>query len=508
MSLDLAQTSSQPTIVDRQVPVNNYIYLGLCFILLQLAGLFILGSQPVSLLSLSIIDVGCLLLVMHYGLGNSNALIIVTALAFQITVAAVIKLLIGQPLEENLLVPDTTFAIELVYFLTLLVAFYFTKAIRIPNLFPNPIVDPDLLMKIAIGTSVVSMATTLLYIGQNAEIGQEYGEINSASSPLTVAVRGFGTLGLVCCTARAVLLSNRAKLFDPLSFIIFALSVAIGLSSNSREGVAAPIVAVLLTGVAFGYRLRIRTLIAGGIFAIVFVNYISPALLLTRGERDVLGPLERTVYASEVAVDLLLDTPKAQEYRGLMAFDENIRLGRYFGFYNTLADRVGIVQTVDLVASGIQASSNLAYDELPNAFSTLLPENVFALFGYQRPAAVPVGDLVAWTAGISPYGFVSFLAIPENAEGFAVGGLPAVAYRTFFAYALCFAVLYLFGGGDLRSNILAITLFLLFFHPAAEASSISLYYFALRIAPQFVISYFLIVKFAGILAGSRAMKSA
>src|SRR6185437_5757948 len=132
-------------------------------------------------------------------------------------------------------------------------------------------------------------------------------------------------------------------------------------------------------------------------------------------------------------------------------------------------------------------------------FSTLLPENVFAFFGIERAATVPVGDLVAWTAGISPFGWMSFLVVPESAEAYAVGGLPAVAYRTFAAYAVCFAFFYLCGGVDLRFNILAITLFLMFFHTAAEGSAISLYYFCLRIGPQFVLSYLVIVRLCGLL---------
>src|SRR6185437_340142 len=121
----------------------------------------------------------------------------------------------------------------------------------------------------------------------------------------------------------------------------------------------------------------------------------------------------RSIYALDVAIDLMFDTPKAAEYRGLLGFSENMRLGRYFGFYNTLADRVALVQTVDLVADGIEKSAYLDDDLLPNVFATLLPENVFSLFDYERPPPVSVGDVVAWAAGISPYGYISFLAVPE-----------------------------------------------------------------------------------------------
>lgn len=499
MSLALPQIEA----VTKRRMVSGVYVAAFIFMFLQAAGCFLLGTRFYSLFALIAIDAGCLFLVVNYGLANANALAIVTAFSFQIIIAAVIKLAIGQPLEENLLTPETTFGIELVYFLALLAAFHVTRVVRIPNLFPRNVLDPETLNYIAIGTSIVSLVATVVYLRQSAEIGQAMGDVSSTSSPVMVAIRGFGTLGLAAAAARAVLLSERRRVLDPVSGIILALSLAVGLSTNSREGVAAPIVAVVLTGLAFGYRPRLTTVLGGAVFAIIFVSYISPALLLTRGERDVQGPIERTVNVLNVIADLLFETPKAAEYKGLLGFSENNHLGRYFGFYNALADRVALVQTVDLVADGIEKSANLDDDLLPNVFATLLPEKVFLLFGYVRPPPVSVGDVVAWAAGISPYGYISFLAIPENAEAFAVGGLPAVAYRTFFVYALCFAVFYLFGGVDLRSNILAITLFLMFYHTAAEGSSISLYYFALRIAPQFAFSYFLIVKIAEVLAGPR-----
>jgi hypothetical protein len=480
--------------------------LGLGAVFLQLAGLFLVGSQPFSMFCLLIIDVGSLFLIYSYGF-DAAALTVVVAISFHVTIAAVVKLLIAQPLEENLLVPNTTFAIETIYFLALVAAFYVVRFIHLPKLMQGRILDPDLLRNIAISTTIVSIGVSLISASQSAELAQQAGDAAAGSAPLAVAVRGFGTLGLVCAAARAVLMSNRLRLLDPLSFSILALDVIAGLSSNSREGVVGPIVTVVIAGLAFGYRPKVSTTIAAVVFAVLFVTYISPALILTRDKRDVLGPVERTAYALDVIGDLILDTPRAQEYRGLMALNEDTRFGRYFGAYNTVADRIALVQTVDLVAGGIQESDNLNYADLPNVFQTLLPENVFAWFGYERPAVLPVGDLVAWAAGISPFGFVSFLSVPESAEAYAVGGLPAVGYRTLVVYAFCFAIFYLFGGVDMRLNVFTITLFLMFYHSASEGISLSFYYFSLRIVPQFAISYFVIVKLCGLMTGSRSMKA-
>lgn len=504
LAIDFIGTSSRFSSI-RARENNSFLPWGIGGICLQLAGLFLIGSQPTTLFCLLVIDVGCLLLILHHG-HDATALTIVVALGFHVTAAAVIKLLIGQPLEENLLVPDTTFAIETIYFLALVAAFYAVKAVKLPALVDGHVLDPDLLRLIAITTTVAGLGATLIFTAQNAEIGQQYGEVDSASAPLAVAFRGFGTLGLVCCAARAVLVSNRNRILDSLSLPILAASVIVGLSTNSREGVAAPIVAFVVSGIAFGYRPKLSTMIAGAIFAVVFVNYVSPALVLTRDQRDVLGPIERTAYALDVVGDLVLDTPKGQEYRAQLTFNEGISLGRYFGVYNTIADRVALVQTVDAVANGIQTSTNLDYDDLPNIFETLLPEIVTNLFGFERRAvAVPVGDLVAWTAGISPFGWVSFLAIPESAEAYAVDGFAAVAYRTFAVYALSFAALYLSSGTDLRRNILAVTLFLMFFHTASGGVSSALYYFSLRILPQFVISYVVVVRICKLMTKHRTV---
>src|SRR6266851_3020423 len=99
MALGFIQTLPDRKIIRRNSSKNSVLLLIFVFTFIEVAGLFALGSQMFSLLVLSIINIGCLFLVAHYGLGNSSSLTIVSVFAFQFLIAAMIKLLIGQPLE-------------------------------------------------------------------------------------------------------------------------------------------------------------------------------------------------------------------------------------------------------------------------------------------------------------------------------------------------------------------------------------------------------------------------
>ncbi|MGE5538437.1 MAG: hypothetical protein ACM30I_07450 [Gemmatimonas sp.] len=493
----LPENALRPAPITGRLPVKA-ASIALSLIFLQLAGLAVIGTQLVPLSCLAIIDVASLFLLARYGLTDANALSIVTAAAFHVTGAAVIKLFLGQPLEQFLVVPDEAFAVELIFVIALIAAFFTLRVVRIPNLFPERITSPEVLRNVAVATTLLHVALNLVFITQTVALNTQFGESDPISNPFLIAIRGFGTLGLVCATGRAVLISNRWKLFDPLSFLIVALNVALGLASNSREGVGAPLVAVFVTAIAFGYRFHLRTLVAGGLFAFVAVAYISPALLIVRADRDTLGPVDRAIRVSEIVYDYITQSPRVAEYETALSGNAASGLAHYFGFYQTLADRFALVQTVDLVVDGIDRHGAMDVDELPDVLPQLIPGVVLSFFGYERPPSISPGDIVSWAAGLQPYGFLSNLAVPGNAEAYAVGGFPAVFYRMFFAYLVCYAAIYLCGGADMRFNVLAITVFLLFLSPSNGYPAGPLYYFALRILPQFAISYFLIIKVAGL----------
>ncbi len=456
------------------------------------------GSGPLSLLLLTVMEGTCYYLISRYGKIDINATIILSVAATHLVVASFIKIALLQSLDENLIVPELTESIVLTYFAALVGAFFVTRALPLPRTREKP--EPN--VKTLEYLTIISAVLMMLPLASPSDA-----DINSTGpvNILGVATRGFAPVAMVSAITCALKKSDGRKIFDAGSITVLALSILLGLAGNSREGVLAPLLAVAITPIFQGYRFSAK-MIGGALASLVFVSFfVSPALLLVRNDRTFLSFPERIEKTAETIGLLMIRDPATigATERPLDEFRYTV-WGRYFGQPVPFADRIGLIQTTDALAA---ASYGGNYVDIEGSFQEivagLFPNFVLDWFDIHIERTRTTGDKVTSSLGLTDATAASFLAIPLDAEAYAAGGIWSVAIQSFLSYMLIFYINRLAVGRRLTHEVLPIALLLLAYHICSEGDATSLLYFALRVLPQFIVSFYLVLMLARVLGATQ-----
>ena len=354
--------------------------------------------------------------------------------------------------------------------------------------------------------ALIVISTFLMLLPLVGRSGADTDAINGQVNFLGVATRGFPTVAMVASIVRALKKSNGAKIMDAWSASVLGTGIVLGLAGNSREGVFAPILAALVTPLFYGYRVKFQTMIIVAA-AVAFVTlFISPALLIVRSERDFLSFSERIEKTTETIGLLIIRDPATIEatQRPLDYITYSV-WGRYFGEPIPFSDRIGLIQTTDALASTAYGSSYVTIgDSFDDMVKSLFPNFVLAWFDLYVERTKTGGDRIASSLGLADSNAASFLAIPLDAESFATGGLWAVIRDSFLTYTLIFYILRVVTGQNKVKGVLPISLLLTSYHVCSEGDAGAIFYYALRVVPQFIISFHLVFWVARVLGASKA----
>jgi hypothetical protein len=478
----------------RSLTSGDVTRLTIFIILTQDAILLAAGSGPLSLLLLTTMEFGCFHLMRRFGNEDINAAIILSICLTHLIIASFIKIALLQSLDDNLILPTLTEYITLVYFLLLLVAFFAAR--RLPLLWSRP--HPELSLKALEWLIIISTALMLVSM-----VGQRGAETNSSdvSNFWGVATRGFPMVAMVASVTRALRISNGQKFLDRWSVAILGFAVILGTASNSREGVLVPLLAALVVPLYWGYRFSIRTMALVAILG-AFVSFVvSPAILLVRADRDFLSLTERISRTVETAgLIITLDPATLQATQQPLDYINYSIWGRYFGQPVPFSDRVGLIQTTDTLAAAAYGGNYVMIEgSLSDQIAALFPNFVLEWFDVHLERTKAATDFVAGSLGLADTNAKSYLAIPADAEAYATGGMWSVITTTFFIYLLVFYLNRLFIGKVSSLGVLPISILLFSHHTCSEAGSGTILYFALRVLPQFVISFYFVQWIARIL---------
>jgi hypothetical protein len=476
---------------------NNLFLFGL---FLQTAILLIVGSSPFSLFLLATMETICYILLIKYGSEDINCGIVIAVALTHLIIASFIKIFLFQSLDENLIAPFLTQSITLVYFLCITLAFFVARRLPIPRSRPRS--EPSLkTLELLILFSVFLMLIPLIN-GNNDDANAANGQANFVG----VATRGFPVVAMVTSVIRALKKSDGTRVIDAWSGSVLGFAVVLGLASNSREGVFAPILVALITPLYYGYRFNFRTIVTVAI-AVGFVTaVVSPALLLVRNERAFMSFPERIEKTIETAGLIMVRDPATVDamQRPLDMLTYTI-WGRYFGQPIPFSDRIGLIQTTDALAATAYGSSYVAIgDSFGDMVKSLFPNFVLDWFGLYIERTKTTADKVASSLGLADQNAASFLAIPLDAEAYATGGFESVISNSFLIYLLIFYVIRLATGGATAKGILPISLLLMSYHGCSEGDAGALFYYALRVLPQFILTFYVVNWIARVLSTSQA----
>ena len=466
------------------------------------AQILILGVTGSSLLSLSLLvamESGCYALVYKFGGSDINAGIVLAIGLAQLIIASFIKISLLQSLDDNLIVPTTTELVTLVYFVCLILAFFVAR--RLPVMRFRAQSDPNLrTLEWLIIMSSVLMILPLFASPTDDAPG------TSPANFLAVLSRGFPLVAMVSAVIHALKRSNGRTIVDPWSISVLGAAIFIGLAGNSREGVLAPPLIALITPLFRGFRFNYRAIVAMGLFGLFVAYILSPAILVVRNDRGFLGFSERIENTIETAGLLIIQDPATVEKAQTpLDFINYSVWGRYFGKPIPFADRIGLIQTTDALAASTVGGNYVALGgNVRDTLLGLFPDFVLNWFDIPLERGKASTDYVAGSLGLADMEALTYLTIPVDSEAYATGGMWAVIYKTFLAYLLIFYVNRLVIGKRTISGILPISLLFLGYHVCSESDAGGILYYALRVVPQFAVSFHLVYWIARVLGAQTA----
>jgi hypothetical protein len=325
--------------------------------------------------------------------------------------------------------------------------------------------------------------------------------VDSPANFLAVLSRGFPLVAMVSAVIHALKRSNGRTIIDAWSVTVLGAAIFIGLASNSREGVLAPPLIALITPLYRGFRFNYRAIVAMGLFGL-FVSFIlSPAILIVRSDRGFLGFTERIENTIETTGLLIIGDPATVEKAQTpLDFINYSVWGRYFGRPMPFADRIGLIQTTDALAASTDGGNYVTLGgSTRDTLLGLFPNFVLNWFDIPLERGKASTDYVAGSLGLADMAALTYLTIPVDSEAYATGGMSAVVYKTVLAYLLIFYVNRLVIGHRPVSGVLPISLLFLGYHVCSESDAGGILYYALRVVPQFAVSFYFVYWIARLL---------
>jgi hypothetical protein len=473
---------------------RDFTQIVILMIAVQNIVLAVAGSSALSLLLLTAMEGGCYVVIYKYGGTDINAGIVLAIGLSHLIIAAFIKIALLQSLDANLIVPTTTELVSLVYFICLVLAFLAAR--RLPITRVRIHLDPNVrtLEWLIIMSSVLMVLP--LFSNPTDDV-----TVDSPANFLAVVSRGFPLVAMVSAVIHALKRSNGRTIIDAWSVTVLGAAIFIGLASNSREGVLAPPLIALITPLYRGYRFNYRAILVMALFGLFVSFIVSPAILIVRSDRGFLGFSERIENTIETAGLLMIGDPATTEKaQAPLDFINYSVWGRYFGRPIPFADRIGLIQTTDALAASITGGNYVTLGgSARDTIAGLFPNFVLGWFDINLERSKATTDYVAGSLGLADMAALTYLTIPVDAEAYATGGMWSVVYKTFLAYLLIFYVNRLVIGNRPISAILPISLLFLGYHVCSESDAGGIVYYALRVVPQFAVTFYFLYWIARVL---------
>ncbi len=469
----------------RRLSRRDFTQIVILVVAIQNIVLAVAGSSPLALTLLTVMEAGCYIIIYKFGGSDINAGIVLAIGLSHLIIASFIKIAMLQSLDDNLIVPTTTELVTLIYFTCLMLAFLLSRKLPITRGKTYP--DPSL--RTLEWLTVISSILMLLPLFSNPT---DDANLDSPANFLAVLSRGFPLVAMVSSVIHALKRSNGRTIISAWSVTVLGTAIFIGLASNSREGVLAPPLIALITPLYRGYRFNYRAIVAMGLFGIFVSFIISPAILIVRSDRGFLGFSERIGNTIETAGLLMIGDPATTEKAETpLDFINYSVWGRYFGRPIPFSDRIGLIQTTDALAASIAGGSYVTLGgTMRDKVLGLFPNFVLNWFDIPLERSKATTDYVAGSLGLADMEALTYLTIPVDAEAYATGGMWSVVYKTFLAYLLVFYVNRLVIGGGAISGVMPISLMFLGYHVCSESDAGGILYYALRVVPQFAITFY------------------
>lgn len=424
--------------------------------------LMVLTSGVVCVLGFSAIQI--------YGVYNAGSLLLFLYVANNIWLACYSKILFGQTLGSNLLVPIEAVATILVGTVELFAAFALVNSVPVGRPLLRPRNDPKFLQFLSIACFLIGLLFWALNLFYSRSVGL-----------VGVGAQGFGGfaqfnslfyMGIISGTASVLVRSGGRRSISVMVLAMLMAELLMGLTQDAKTNVALPFVSYLLTTIFYRRVITARQVAFFLIGGILFVFVFAPAVHYYR-IAGILGVSlrERITYLEEHGSDLLsLKTLEQYQNEASENLAKSQSYYNYFGEgHQMLLGRLASIQQIDPIIAETDRQGTLGGSVIWPAFERLLPSFIDA----EKPVIIEASQIVSRFGLVRP-SYIGFPTVPLVAQayaGYGTLGLFVFPFFTFFVFLLILKKI----GWTLYRNVYGIFFFSSFIFINAAQWSFSQY---------------------------------
>ena len=458
------------------------LYFGVAALVAVLVQLLLGASPWIVMLTMIIITLGLLsfAVIGAYNLGAWLALFYVLG---NVLVALYAKTLFGQTLDSHLYAPLDSFLVLTITTSALFVALIVARYVKLGRPLLRPTHKPKTLAWLSWGSLLLGVLFWFLNQYFQGPGGTGFG-----------GVAVFNGLILMAVIARTALLleNGQAKrTMDGRLALIMAVSVFLGLLSNSKTYAAYPVVSYFATLLFFRRGLPWRYIVLLAVGGLLFVTVLVPLIQAWR----YLGEQQMTI-AQRVGL-IAKGSGEVLEGRNLEHFKQLAAIQFRGGYYNyfggngrsqSLLGRYTSVQQNDPVIAQVNRQGTIGGSVIWPALTRLLPRFLYP----NKPKYIEGYHILVDLGLINPEGgkFPSVPLAGQAYAGYGWIGVLTIPFFTFLGFLLVLKKL----GWNLYRNVFAIFFFCDFIIVYAGQGDLGQYIGAvLRGFPLFVIVFWLLI---------------
>ncbi len=364
-------------------------------VLLLAIGELVCGTsvQFVLMMVVTLLSIG-LTYNMLGGLGSLSGLVFASLALRWVVISQFAKVLLLQAADSHMEVPVLTATVYAVFFISLATGVFLFGRVRLK--LPRPIEpttasDSTILYLIALPAGlagVILFNISNVVYSNGVDTNTQFNSYHS----LGVALELMLSFALVIAVDARIRKTGGRHSFGIAAFLPFAVMVLSGFINTVRSGFANPILFYLITCYFRGYRFRLRHFVGACCSVLLFIAFLSPLELYSRGVVAGLG-MEERIYQSFYVLRTAdwSQIRAATETSGLSSQDED-----YYGLdWTVVLSRVSRIRMdSNLVAAG--ARSHYGFSAIKTDLLVQVPH-----FLYRNKPEYGSADFLGRFSGVS-----------------------------------------------------------------------------------------------------------
>ena len=428
----------------------------------------LLGSDPIAVCLAGLAVLISIFPIAFYGFLNIGAVLIALVGFRYVGFPLFAKLSMGQPLDTYLLDPVGSFGVVLMGGLGYLSAFLAGSGFSVGRPFLKPSASYLILGRISFLAAVVGISANLVVAFR----------VNEQYSGITVAnfFVSFLHLALISGIARAIQKTKGRRSVDAWVLVLLIAEIEFAMVLNSRMALMEIFLCWVATIVSFKAKIQWRHLSVTVFTIVAMVIFITPVFLYVRVLRDELSWTQRT----NATFDTITNWPVAFDY--YMSWRElSARVGWYRSYYGSVQnvfERMSHVNTVDMLKSGADSTSQLGIKDLQLALKRAMPR----ILAPKKSVGHSQGSLLYSSIGFLKSG--PYPTAPLIGTGYVAFGWVGAFCYPFLLGLAWIVIVKKMSGWNLQGNIWAVYLLLRVHNQFVEGSSDSYVMHIMRILPQ------------------------